>query len=585
MRLIYTFILVNLLFHHVYSQIVPARPLGIYVTWGAHDQLSDNVKLTDDIINKELDQYLTLRNYGTTLDYFLIDMYWFDSANGAYAAFDPQNFTSGIDPILDKCKQNNVTLGLWISPNVLGWNDKVKWIQYQDKWADAASKNKLQMAMYTGSYLPEVIKNMQMWYDKGIRLMKLDFVALWAAKAGDETKYTELQIRKMNEDALYAALTAFRKKNPEVVMIGYNGFDTGTKPAWPDWVSEKEIKTSVNPKWLDVLHAMFCGDPAFGRIPTSSMWRSMDYYSDQMLREFHFNKIPLRRIDHSSFFITNTGTGYWRKTSAWKAMLVLALSRGSYFNTYYGNLELLSDTDKQWFAHAQSLYFEALQSGNTSVWGAFPSENQPFGYITKTGIGELFTVCNPSQSFKKITLPVNTLKYKILFADKGYVPAVENGQLSLGPEQMAVIGLNEYAQDKFVLGVEEDIIIPKYINPLAANFTRTAKNTYAGEVKCTAKSDIRVVIEFTDSLGKAVNIKSLKDMTPMSDNIIITAKTLTKNIPVQIKHNKIIWSGLNFVCVELKNTDLSGVETFKLECKINHYNKYFIKPSVYEVKY
>ena len=53
--------------------------------------------------------------------------------------------------------------------------------------------------------------------------------------------------------------------------------------------------------------------------------------------------IPLERIDSTGFMIGNTGTNYYRKTSAWKGMLMLMIARGGWINTIYGNLEFLDD--------------------------------------------------------------------------------------------------------------------------------------------------------------------------------------------------------------------------------------------------
>lgn len=108
-------------------------PENIYITWGAHDQLSDSVKLTEELTNKELDAYLALRGHGVKLDYFLMDMFWFSKHN-LYRTFN-EDWKNGHKAFFKKAKDNDVKLGLWLSANVLGWNENMQRLPgYAGQW-------------------------------------------------------------------------------------------------------------------------------------------------------------------------------------------------------------------------------------------------------------------------------------------------------------------------------------------------------------------------------------------------------------------------------------------------------------------
>ena len=47
-------------------------------------------------------------------------------------------------------------------------------------------------------------------------------------------------------------------------------------------------------------------------MPEANFWRSMDIYSDHMVRRFQQLGFPLERIDSTGFMVVNTGTIYYR---------------------------------------------------------------------------------------------------------------------------------------------------------------------------------------------------------------------------------------------------------------------------------
>jgi len=55
------------------------------------------------------------------------------------------------------------------------------------------------------------------------------------------------------------------------------------------------------------------------------------------------------------------------------------------------------------------------------------------------------------------------------------VPKLSGDNLTLGPEQLAVVGYGEYAEARYDLGVQEDVVIPQHIRKLDAQFSTMAR--------------------------------------------------------------------------------------------------------------
>jgi len=60
--------------------------------------------------------------------------------------------------------------------------------------------------------------------------------------------------------------------------------------------------------------------------------------------------------------------------------------------------------------------------------------------------------------------------FKTLYADGGFDPVIKNNAITLGAEQLAVVGFNAYADDKFYLGRDESVQIPQSIIKIDAQF-------------------------------------------------------------------------------------------------------------------
>src|SRR5262249_56992131 len=132
--------------------------------------------------------------------------------------------------------------------------------------------------------------------------------------------------------AFRAALKKFREKNPDVVLAAFNGFGGDVESTSGPFPFSKPVDL----RWLEVFDALYSGDPRPSDVPEMNFWRCVDIYSDHMVRRYEQSGVPLKRIDSTAFMIGNTGTNYYRKTSAWQGSLLLTVARGGSINTVHG---------------------------------------------------------------------------------------------------------------------------------------------------------------------------------------------------------------------------------------------------------
>jgi hypothetical protein len=522
------------------------RPISVYINWAAYDELSDNVELTEKLALEQLNEVVRLRKAGVRIDYYLNDCFWF-AKDGGYRRFRTPNWPNGPDAWLEACRRNGLKPALWVGTNTLQGLTPIP------EWEGSLNAKRDGMCLFEGGFLAHFIGSLQYWYDRGVRAYKFDFADFSAATPAAEKKYTREEIIRRNMDAFRNALYEFREKNPDVVLIAYNGFGGSELSG-----TATPFRKSVDLSWLDVLDSMYSGDPRPADVPAMNFWRSKDIYSDHMVRRFEQDGFPLERIDNSGFMIGTTGTCYNRRTSAWKGMLLLSLARGGWVNTYYGNLELLSESDAKWFAKAQRMYMNLQELGRVRTFGGIPGEGKPYGFSAIGEAGSIYSVVNPSQSTLKLDLPEKG-KGRLLFRDAGFVPVLSDGAITLGSEQMAVIGFGKYADTAYDLGVQDDVPIPTQIRPLTASFKESGPSELTGTVTVPAGEILRVIMRQLGPNGLALRTTGgapPKGIT-LGTLFPITATQDGKNLPVEIRYDKAIWSGMSWAVGEIKASDIA----------------------------
>jgi hypothetical protein len=374
-------------------------PTFVYGNWASYDELSDNIPLNEDLALNQLNHLLRLRTHGVRFDAYLMDAFWF-AEDGAYRTWRKPDWPNGPDRWLEECQKNELLPGLWFTANTLFHLD------LPPAWKDSIDNNNWGMCCYQGGFLDDFMEALRRWYERGIRLFKLDFADFNAVPKAQKGQIDPKEARTRNIESYRRALTQFKKDCPQAILMAYNGFEDRECMDR----SDRPPGHYIDPKWLEVFDCMYPGDPRPSDLPCPDFWRSVDIYSDCLTRLFESSGIPLDRIDNCAFMAGPTGTCYWRGKAGWKEMLVLSLARGGKYHVAYGDLSLFNEQDAKFWTQAQTLYNEPAES-----FGGWPGAGEPYGWKSKN----VLTLVNPGLKTTQIDTP--------------------QGQVTLNPGQILIL--------------------------------------------------------------------------------------------------------------------------------------------------
>jgi len=556
-------------------------PVWVYNNWSSYDELSDNIPLTEELAMKELDEMIRLRSFGIHFDYYMMDAFWF-APDGGYRTWRKPNWPNGADKWIAACQENGILPGMWFGTNALVH------INAAPQWKDSIGTSGWTMSLSEGGFLSDFMNVLQYWYDRGIRMFKFDFAYFDAATAERQKTMKPEEIRTRNEAALREALAKFRAKNPNVMLVAFNGFGGDVEST----AGPFPFHNPVDLRWLTVFDSLYSGDPRPSDVPEMNFWRSMDIYSDHMVRRYEESGLPLERIDSTSFMIGNTGTIYYRKTNAWMGMLLLEVARGGWVNTIHGNLEFLDDAKARWFARVQKLYAPLQAEGRTKTFGGIPGDVEPYGFGSLDAAGAIYTVMNPTQSVREIELPLLShiqeplAGGRVIFRDAGFVPELNANRIKLGPGQLAAVGFYRYASPEFDLGVQEDVHIPRSIAPVDARFVAKGQNTIEATITPPTKGDLRIIFEQRNSDGRIT--RSWPGGPPKGKSVAtvlkIRAEQDGRELPIAMDYDRLIWSGLSWGAGEIRRGDFALGRALTVQCSSAEKNPVKLEAWVYSVE-
>jgi hypothetical protein len=555
------------------------RPVFVYNNWSAYDELSDKVVQTEALAMRELGEMLRLRKSGVQMDYYVMDAFWFDKWGG-YRTWHREHWPQGPGNWLKSCRENGILPGMWFSTNLIATHEG-RFLEPVAEWKDSVATDPNILCLFEGGYLAHLGDTMQQWYDQGVRLFKFDFAYFEAVTAASKDRFTPEEVKEKNKTAFMDMLRRFRERNADVIITGYNGFGGEMENTFTPF------RKTVDARWLDVFDTLYCGDPRFSDVPMMNIWRSQDNYSDHMVRQFAFNGLPLRRIDNCAFMIGTTGTCYYRGHHAWKGMLLLELARGGWMNVYHGNLELLTEEDARWFARAQGLYQPLQRADGIGVFGAVPGEGKPYGFSGRGPGGMVYTVVNPSQEIAEMVLPAPGGATRILYADGGFVPVVKGGRLTLGTEQLVVVGTGRYAGEQYVMGTDETIRIPMTQEPVEVRFESRGKNRVGAMLNAVKGKGLRILFQQygADGFPRRSWGGAPPDGEKMNELLGIRVRQGVKELPLAIGNDKMIWSGLSWAAGELAAGTFDAGLPLDVECVSAGQDELRLEARVYAVGY
>jgi hypothetical protein len=568
-------------------------PIWYYDNWSTYDELSDDVELTENLAMRQLKELARLRKLGVKLDYYVMDAFWY-APDGAYRTWRKPHWPDGPDRWIAACQELGVKPGLWFSTNIIGKGLKIELApQWRSSFGESQNGAYQSLSLSEGGYLGDFIDVLQFWYDRGIRLFKLDYSDFSAAGPKSAKGQSQAEIYESNKTALREALKAFRQRNPEAVLIAYNTFI--------DWPREPKTRSetvalfkssSIDLRWLEVFDSLYSGDAHPSDIPQVNFWRSIDLFSDQQVRFYERKFVPLDRIDSAGFMSGDTNTNFHRKTHAWKGMLILNAARGGWVNTIYGGLEYLDDEKARWFAKVQSIYLPLQAAGRTKTFGGAPGDVQAYGFGSLDASGSIYTVVNPAQKIVSVRLPLlsrvqaQLTSGRVIFRDAGFVPKLHDSIITLGPGQIASIGFGRYSAPEFDLGVQEDVTIPTDIHAIAAHFNHKPHNEVEATITAPSRGDIRIVFQQKEEAGNPVETESSRaTRTSLAALLRIWAEQSGTRVPVEIDYDRYIWSGLSWATGEIRGKSLKRGQPVTIHFSTREEEDVALEGNLYAVEY
>jgi hypothetical protein len=510
----------------------------------------------------------------------MMDAFWF-AQDGGYRTWRKSTWPHGPDAWLNKCRENGIKAGMWFGTNTLVKLDPLP------QWEDSLNRQRTAMCLFKGGFLPHFMQTLQLWYDRGVRMFEFDFADFTAAPPALETSMPREEIIRRNEAAFRDALTQFRTRNAGVVLVAFNGYggDLDTTSG------HLPFHNPIDLRWLGVFDSLYCGDPRPSDVPMMSFWRSQDVYSDHMVRRFYDSGVPLERIDPTSVMYGTTGTIYYRETQAWKSGLMMMLARGGWVNTIHGNLELIDSAKASWMAKALRLYLPMHALGRPKIFGGIPGDVQPYGFASLDSEGSLYTVENPTQAVRRIDLPRSSKEQqwpavgRLMFHDAGFQPELSGTSISLGPEQLAVVGFAKYANARYDMGIESDVVIPQSIRPITAEFRAIGSHRVEASVDPPAEGALRIVLQQRTPEGE---IRRTWAGGPpkgerMGNVLKIEAEQQGQSLAVRIDYDKVIWSGLSWAVGEV--AEFSKREPIRVRCSSSKKDPVRLEVRLYQVRY
>ncbi len=223
-----------------------------------------------------------------------------------------------------------------------------------------------------------------------------------------------------------------------------------------------------------------------------------------------------------------------------------------------------------------------------STFGGIPGKREPYGFRSEGINGIVCTVVNPSQAVIEIELPVKAFsKIRVIYADGGFIPSLNNNLLKLGPEQMAVVGFDGYAHEKYGLGIDGSIKIPRSIEKMDVLFKETGKNIITGQINPIPGKNIRILFQQfgDDGLPRRSWGGAPPDGKKMNELLKILVSQVGEQVPLNIQYDKMLWCGLSWGAAEINPSSLPAGIPIKIQCSSAEKDQLNLKAEVFALAY
>jgi hypothetical protein len=218
---------------------------------------------------------------------------------------------------------------------------------------------------------------------------------------------------------------------------------------------------------------------------------------------------------------------------------------------------------------------------------------QPYGFGALDSEGSVYTVVNPTESIAAIALPALSQTQrprgqgKVQFRDAGFVPQLVGDRVTLGPEQMAVVAFGRYASPQYDLGQQNDVVIPRTIRPLQAEFREVSRGVIEATVQAPPDADLRLVMQqySPDGSLRRTWAGGPPTGTNMGKVFVLKAEQGGHELPIHENYNRVVWAGLSWAEGEISHRDMRPAEPVKLTFRTTEKDPVTLKGHVYAITY
>ena len=135
--------------------------------------------------------------------------------------------------------------------------------------------------------------------------------------------------------------------------------------------------------------------------------------------------------------------------------------------------------------------------------------------------------------------------------------------------------------------VQEDVVIPKSIRPVPAEFHMIGEGVIQATIDAPAGGDLRLIMQqySPDGSVRRTFAGGPPNGTSMGKVFLLLADQKGKPLPIHEDYDKVIWAGLSWATGEISKKDMQPSERLTLTFKSTEKDPVTLKGSVYLVNY